>query len=40
MLDVIVAKQRNGPRDTIRLTFEKEFCRMGNYAPPMAWSNN
>jgi replicative DNA helicase len=31
--EVIVAKQRNGPTDTIRLTYLTQFTRFENYAP-------
>ena len=30
--DVIIAKHRNGPVDTIQLYFQKEFTRFGNLA--------
>jgi replicative DNA helicase len=29
--EVIVAKQRNGPTDTVKLTFLSEFTRFENY---------
>jgi replicative DNA helicase len=32
--DIIVAKHRNGPLDTITLTFRPQFPRFLNYAPP------
>ncbi len=31
--EVIIAKQRNGPTDTIRLTYLTQFTRFENYAP-------
>ncbi|HYT93849.1 MAG TPA: replicative DNA helicase [Gemmataceae bacterium] len=31
-IDVIIAKQRNGPTDTVTLTFVKQFMRFENYA--------
>jgi replicative DNA helicase len=31
--EVIVAKQRNGPIDTVNLTFLNEFMRFENYTP-------
>ncbi|MBQ1470358.1 MAG: replicative DNA helicase, partial [Schwartzia sp.] len=30
--EVIVAKHRNGPIDTVRLYFDKEFTRLANFA--------
>jgi replicative DNA helicase len=30
---VIVAKQRNGPTDTAKLTYISQFTRFENYAP-------
>ncbi|MFZ0889989.1 MAG: replicative DNA helicase, partial [Candidatus Binataceae bacterium] len=33
LAEVIIAKQRNGPTDTARLTYLKEFTRFENYAP-------
>jgi replicative DNA helicase len=32
--ELIVAKQRNGPTGTVRLTFLGEFTRFENYAAP------
>ena len=31
--ELIVAKQRNGPTGTIRLTFVDRYCRFENYTP-------
>ncbi len=31
--EIIIAKQRNGPTDTAKLTYLKEFTRFENYAP-------
>jgi replicative DNA helicase len=31
--EVVIAKQRNGPTDTIRLTYISQFTRFENYAP-------
>ncbi len=31
LADVIIAKHRNGPTDTIQLVFEKEYSRFQNY---------
>jgi replicative DNA helicase len=31
--EVIVAKQRNGPTDTAKLTYISQFTRFENYAP-------
>lgn len=31
--DIIVAKQRNGPTDTVKLTYLSQFTRFENYAP-------
>ncbi len=33
MAEVIVAKQRHGPTDKVRLLFEAELTRFGNLAP-------
>jgi replicative DNA helicase len=40
-IDVIIAKQRNGPTDTITLTFVKQFMRFENYAvdPPFSYGS-
>jgi len=35
--EVIVAKQRNGPTDTARLTYLSQFTRFENYAPEMGY---
>lgn len=32
LADVFVAKQRNGPIDTVNLTFLSEFTRFENYS--------
>jgi replicative DNA helicase len=31
-IDVIIAKQRNGPTDTVTLTFLKQYMRFENFA--------
>ena len=31
--DVIIAKHRNGPVDTVKLYFQKEFTRFNNFTP-------
>ena len=31
LAELIIAKQRNGPTDTVRLAFLKEFTRFENY---------
>ncbi len=31
--EVIIAKQRNGPTGTVRLTFRGQYCRFENFAP-------
>jgi replicative DNA helicase len=38
-IDVIIAKQRNGPTDTVTLTFLKQFMRFENFAvePPFSY---
>jgi replicative DNA helicase len=40
-IDVIIAKQRNGPTDTITLTFLKPFMRFENFAvePPFSYGS-
>ena len=35
--EIIVAKQRNGPTDTARLTYLSQFTRFENYAPEMGY---
>lgn len=34
MAEIIVAKQRNGPTDVIKLAYQREFTRFADYAPP------
>ena len=31
--EVIIAKHRNGPVDTVKLYFQKEFTRFNNFTP-------
>jgi replicative DNA helicase len=40
-IDVIIAKQRNGPTDTVTLTFLKQFMRFENFAvePPFSYGS-
>lgn len=39
-LDIIIAKQRNGPIGEITLTFQKEFGRLDNFAPGLPYDAN
>jgi replicative DNA helicase len=35
--EIIVAKQRNGPTETIKLTYVKQFTRFENYMKPSTY---
>ena len=38
--EVIIGKQRNGPIDTVRLTFLSKYTRFEDYAPMSAWDGD
>ena len=35
--EIIIAKQRNGPIGTVRLTFLGEYTKFENFAPPRSY---